>query len=43
VSRDYIIEAPVLVDVPLDELVRLISPAVDRYLKTTGRGLPRSR
>lgn len=38
----YIVEAPVLVDAPLDELVRLISPAVNRYLKTTARVSPRS-
>jgi AcrR family transcriptional regulator len=31
----YIVQAPALVDLSLDELVRLISPAVDRYLTTT--------
>ena len=30
----YIVQAPALVDLSLDELVRLISPAVDRYLTT---------
>jgi AcrR family transcriptional regulator len=33
ISR-YILEVPVLVELPLDELVRLLSPAIDRYLNS---------
>ena len=32
----YILEVPILVRPSLDELVRLLSPTIDQYLKSTG-------